>query len=179
MIFQWPLSPSGTFQLVKSFPLKSGTNPAGGWLSAANAKNGATSKLRIINVFITVRSIINYGLVDEWINGFIGKSFLFLHQSTNPFIHSSIHPPIPNASYRYGFVDEHYGDVPADRIQKFSVLAQEAGVDLFGDGLTSAVARLAGRNSVVQLGNQRRVRQLDALLRFRTAEIINQFGMQH
>ncbi len=29
MIFQWPLSPTGTFQLVKSLPLKSDVKPSG------------------------------------------------------------------------------------------------------------------------------------------------------
>src|SRR5687768_15180006 len=33
--FQWPLSPSGTFQLEKSFPLNRAAKPAGGWVSAA------------------------------------------------------------------------------------------------------------------------------------------------
>src|SRR6266566_9283256 len=36
-IFQWPLSPSGSFQPAKSLPLKSETKPAGASLSAAGA----------------------------------------------------------------------------------------------------------------------------------------------
>src|SRR5436190_22728998 len=47
--FQWPLSPSGTFQLEKSFPLKSDTKPAGGSLSAAFNSKGASTKPVIAN----------------------------------------------------------------------------------------------------------------------------------
>src|SRR5271157_4696188 len=44
LTFQWPLSPSGTFQPVRSLPLNSDTNPWGGvvLLSAASKLSPAT-----------------------------------------------------------------------------------------------------------------------------------------
>src|SRR5687767_13861338 len=39
--FQWPLSPSGTFQPVRSWPLKIGVNPSGG--SAAAMRDSASA----------------------------------------------------------------------------------------------------------------------------------------
>src|SRR5581483_4182522 len=45
--FQWPLSPSGTFQPVRSLPLKSEVNPSGGALSAASALQPAATSTRL------------------------------------------------------------------------------------------------------------------------------------
>src|SRR5688500_20400216 len=58
-IFQWPLSPSGTFQPVKSLPLKSEVKPAGGWSAAQAAP--------VVKVAATTKSTGNSGR-----NRFIG-----------------------------------------------------------------------------------------------------------
>src|SRR5262245_57527246 len=59
MIFQWPLSPSGTFQPVKSRPLKSETKPAGDCF-ALLLTCSAANRLRLIKHERTKLRILLY-----------------------------------------------------------------------------------------------------------------------
>ena len=80
---------------------------------------------------------------------------------------------------RNGLVDEHDGDLVADRVEVFGVGSEEGGVEGLGDVFASAILQLGGGDFLVEGSDDFGGGEGEGLVGFRTAEDLEEVGRDH